>query len=163
MDSKLELKLKEKYPKILEEMYSDPIHSCMAFGIETDNGFYNLIDILLFNIQNYCNNISSENRKVSVIATQIKSKFATLRFYFDMVCSCNNIENNYDVTDEEYGIVCDMIHFAESMSEVTCEKCGNVGTTYTIGWHKTLCKQHAIESYGEEKVENYLMQLNKKN
>jgi hypothetical protein len=78
---------------------------------------------------------------------QIKEKFSTLRFYLDV-----GKESDYDIAS-----------YAESMSEVTCEKCGNVGTTYTIGWHKTLCKEHAIERYGEEKVENYLMQLNKKN
>jgi hypothetical protein len=38
------------------------------------------------------------------------------------------------------------------MSEVTCEICGNVGKTYRTRWHKTLCKEHAIERYGENVV-----------
>jgi hypothetical protein len=70
---------------------------------------------------------------------QIKEKFGTLRFYID---------NGNEVSNA-------IVHYAELMSEVTCERCGNVGKTYHMGWHKTLCKQHAIERYGEEKVEKY--------
>jgi hypothetical protein len=70
---------------------------------------------------------------------QIKEKFGTLRFYID---------NGNKVAFAIVG-------YAEDMSETTCEKCGNVGKTYTIGWHKTLCEQHAIERYGEEEVKNY--------
>jgi hypothetical protein len=153
MNPELELKLKNKYPEILKDMYSDPMYSCMAFGIETDDGFYNLIDNLLSNIQNYCISISSEKRKISVIAEQIKSKYATLRFYFRMKClNSSNPNDLCEVSDEEFKAICDMIAYSKHMSETTCEKCGNVGRTYTIGWHKTLCKEHAIQNYGEEKV-----------
>lgn len=70
---------------------------------------------------------------------QIKEKFGTLRFY---------IENGNETAFAIAG-------YAEHMSETTCEKCGNVGKTYTIGWHKTLCKEHAIKRYGEEAVNNH--------
>jgi hypothetical protein len=70
---------------------------------------------------------------------QVKEKFGTLRFYIDNGNRVSNAIANY----------------AEAMSEVTCEKCGNAGITYETGWHKTLCKQHAIERYGEETVSKY--------
>jgi hypothetical protein len=70
---------------------------------------------------------------------QVKEKFGTLRFYIDYG---NEVSNA-------------IVNYAELMSEVTCEKCGSAGITYQTGWHKTLCKQHAIEKYGEETVSKY--------
>jgi hypothetical protein len=68
---------------------------------------------------------------------QIKEKFGGLRMYFDG----GVYEKILAITD-----------FAERMSEVTCEVCGNVGKTYRTRWHKTLCKEHAIERYCEDVV-----------
>jgi hypothetical protein len=64
-----------------------------------------------------------------VVATQIKEKFGTLRFYYD---------GGDDYVD---GIV----RMAESMSSVTCETCGNPGTQTYGGWIKTLCDKHREE------------------
>lgn len=61
-----------------------------------------------------------------VVATQVKEKFGTLRFYY----------NGGD--DVVHGIV----SMAESMSAVTCERCGNPGKLSTGGWIKALCKKH---------------------
>ena len=44
MNKELELKLVEKYPKILKEYGGDPKQTCMAFGIETSgDGWYNFL------------------------------------------------------------------------------------------------------------------------
>lgn len=64
-----------------------------------------------------------------VIASQVKEKFGTLRFYYyggdDY---CRGLEN-----------------MAESMSAVTCEDCGNTGKHLAQGWYRTLCETHALE------------------
>lgn len=70
---------------------------------------------------------------------QIKEKFGTLRLYY---------EGSGEVARR-------VTTFAELMSEVTCEKCGNLGKHYHIGWNQTLCEEHAIERYGKEAVEEY--------
>ena len=70
---------------------------------------------------------------------QIKEKFGTLRIYVD----------NFS---EKYSTVID---YAEQMSEVTCEECGNAGKTYEMDWFKTLCKEHAIKRYGQDKIQKY--------
>lgn len=62
-----------------------------------------------------------------VIAVQVKEKFGTLRFY-------------YAGGDE---VVRGMVSMAESMSAVTCEVCGNAGSTRGSGWLTTLCDEHA--------------------
>ena len=61
-----------------------------------------------------------------VVAIQVKEKFGTLRFYY---------EGGDDV-------VAGMVRMAESMSEVTCEECGNSGTQEGAGWIRTTCQEH---------------------
>jgi hypothetical protein len=69
-----------------------------------------------------------------VIATQIKEKFGTLRFYYwggdDY---CRGVES-----------------MAESMSAVTCEVCGSPGKLRNGGWVQTLCDEHAKETRYED-------------
>lgn len=70
--------------------------------------------------------LDEEELKVP-IASQIKEKFGTLRFYVN------------GATSEHWNY----ISFAESMSGSICEDCGAPGKTYTNGWHRTLCDIHA--------------------
>ena len=62
-----------------------------------------------------------------VVAVQVKEKFGTLRFYYS--------------GGNEY--VSGLVAMAESMSGVTCERCGTPGRLQGRGWIKTLCEQHA--------------------
>jgi hypothetical protein len=70
-----------------------------------------------------------EIRKVvpQVVASQVKEKYGTLRFY-------------YSGGDD---VVNGMVRMADSMSGVTCEECGNPGKSYGGGWITTLCPDHA--------------------
>lgn len=65
-----------------------------------------------------------------VIASQVKEKFGTLRFYY------------YGGDDYCRGVE----SMAESMSAVTCEVCGNTGKLRAQGWYRTLCDVHALET-----------------
>jgi hypothetical protein len=64
-----------------------------------------------------------------VIATQIKEKFGTLRFYYH--------------GGDEY--IEGIVRMAESMSATTCEVCGAHGKQRGGGWIRTLCDKHAQE------------------
>ena len=64
-----------------------------------------------------------------VVATQVKEKYGTLRFY-------------YNGGDD---MISGMERMAEAMSAVTCEVCGAPGKTLGGGWIRTLCRQHALE------------------
>lgn len=68
-------------------------------------------------------------RKMNVVATQVKEKYGTLRFYV------------YGA--DEY--IDGMIHMAEGISARTCETCGNPGKIRDGGWIRTLCDEHAEE------------------
>jgi len=65
----------------------------------------------------------------SPVATQVKEKYGTLRFYY---------EGGDDFIDG-------LSQMAEAMSAVTCEVCGSPGKTLGGGWIRTLCKTHAEE------------------
>ena len=64
-----------------------------------------------------------------VVATQVKEKYGTLRFY-------------YDGGDER---ISGMVTLAEAMSAVTCERCGAPGESRHSGWVQTLCETHFQE------------------
>jgi hypothetical protein len=71
-----------------------------------------------------------------VVATQVKEKYGTLRFYY---------AGGDDMIDG-------MVSMAEAMSERTCETCGAPGKLRTDGWLKTLCDHHAEEQGYEDYV-----------
>lgn len=75
---------------------------------------------------------TAEYRKVGtavpqVVATQVKEKFGTLRFY-------------YDGGD---AFIAGLVSMATSMTAVTCEECGVPGLQRGGGWIRTLCDEHA--------------------
>jgi hypothetical protein len=60
------------------------------------------------------------------VASQVKEKFGTLRFYV------------WAATDKHYNY----ITFAESMSARTCETCGKPGKLHSRGWYYVACEEH---------------------
>ena len=161
-------KIVEKYP-LLFQSDTDTQTPFKLFGFECNEGWYDIIE-------NMCRCMYSEHRSAKYMLdhtldrlaqfpgredllelqeqytkalnkaikrlpkiAQIKEKFGTLRVYLDGGCGT------------AHGIA----EMAEAMSEVTCEICGNKGHTYTMGWHKTLCYEHAIERYTKDAVDEY--------
>ena len=61
-----------------------------------------------------------------VVVGQVKEKFGSLRFYYS--------------GGDEY--INGLVSFAEGMTEVTCEECGNPGRNSTGGWLRVRCVDH---------------------
>lgn len=72
-----------------------------------------------------------------VVATQVKEKFGTLRFYYE--------------GGDDY--VRGLVSMAESMSAVTCEVCGDAGRLRGRGWLYTACDEHTKEQDKNENIE----------
>ena len=89
-------------------------------GLECGDGWFKII-------WNLCHEIQSLNPSPEFEVTQVKEKFATLRF-----CINNGIQDIYDAIDR-----------AEHLSAVTCEECGADGRCRGGGWLRTLCDLHA--------------------
>jgi hypothetical protein len=135
MKTELELELVKKYPKILRDYKGDKTETCMAWGIECDDGWYNLLDKCMEKLQYFCDLCFYKSGvEVQVVANQIKEKFGTLAFYTS-VYSGDNIQNN---------IIDDIINEAESKSAYTCEVTGeHAEICKKGGWYKTLCYEQA--------------------
>jgi len=134
MNEKLELQLVKKYPKILKDYKGDMMQTCMAWGMECDDGWYDLLDKCMEKLQYFCDICSSNDREVQVVATQIKEKFGTLSFY-NSAYGSNNIESS---------IIDDIITEAEIRSAHTCEVTGKEGTVCKRGgWYRTLSYEQA--------------------
>lgn len=104
--------LKTVYPKIFSEKYG---------GFAVDDGWFNIINQMCQLMQSHID--WSKGECPQVIARQVKEKFGTLRFY-------------YDGGDEYCHGVSAM---AESMTGVTCEKCGDIGEPRNTGWVHVYC------------------------
>jgi hypothetical protein len=124
------------FPKMFVNRYKPMTETTMCWGFECGNGWYNIINQLCANIQHH---IDWRNRKnelnpnqpivPQVTVDQVKEKFGTLRFYY--------------TGGDDY--IDGLVSMAESMSGVTCEECGNPGSTLGRGWLTTLCEKHAEE------------------
>ena len=130
MKEELDKQLCEKYPKIFVNREKDMTESCMYWGLSVGDGWYDLIDTLCRNIQNYIDHNSTETNPIpQLVAEQVKEKFGTLRFY----------------TSGGDRLIDGMIWFAESMSGRICETCGKPALLRQNGWIVTLCDEHQAE------------------
>jgi hypothetical protein len=125
MDDKLQNKLFKNYPKIFKQV-NDPItETCMCWGIDTENGWYWLINELCSSIQSYID--ANQHLEIQQVeAVQVKQKYGSLRFYYS--------GGNDDING--------MVMFAEKLSYSICENCGSKrGIKHTRGWILTLCSR----------------------
>jgi hypothetical protein len=131
MEQELQDKLFEKYPYIFSNKDKSIQESCMAWGIEHGDGWYDIISSLCGAIDQHERNIEERkkyNPELSinyerVKFDQVKEKFGGLRVYFS--------------GGDDY--VRGLVSFAEDISYTVCEVCGQKGSPNKSGWISTLC------------------------
>ena len=132
MKQELDEYLCKVYPKMMVNRNKDMKETCMCWGFECGDGWFQILNQLMGNIQHH---IDWKNRKEEVVPQvtldQVKEKFGTLRFYY--------------TGGDDY--IRGMVTMAESMSGVTCETCGKPGTQTSGGWIKTVCVEHGGEDF----------------
>ena len=149
MRQELDKLLCEKYPKMMVNRNKNMQETCMCWGFECGDGWFNILNQLMSNIQHHIdwNNQNFEKgykqykQVTQVTLDQVKEKFGTLRFY-------------YTGGDDE---ISGMVRMAESMSGVTCEECGNPGESRGGGWVHTYCTPCEIkrEEASKKAAEEY--------
>jgi len=132
MNLENEKTLISRYPLCWESFGADSAGLVEMFGMECDNGWFDLLDRLMARI-----NTHLEEKYAAVgrdeypfRVGQIKEKYGTLRFYV------------FGADDAIYR----MIHEAEMESGKICEQCGKPGFLHTTRggyWLKTLCSECA--------------------
>ena len=149
MKPELQDKLFDKYPQLFVNKDKSIMESCMGWGIDCDDGWYDILSSLCWMIkQHEDNNLSQQEWKnkqnndfekdlgVSLIGKeteyppvkfdQIKEKFGGLRVYFS--------------GGDEY--IEGLVSMTEAISYKLCEVCGNKGEANKQGWISTLCQAH---------------------
>lgn len=115
MKEELEYQIFDKFHKLFKNRLNEKI-SCLYYGIETGDGWYNL----LFDSLSKIINIAPDNFEI----VQIKEKFGRLTIYSD---------NSTEQID-------DIISKAEKASQSICEICGAPGKLSKGNWILTLCE-----------------------
>ena len=163
MTTELELKLVEKYPAILRDYRGDKMKTCMHWGMECGDGWYDLLDDLLHKLD-----FISKHSGVQVVANQIKEKFGTLRFYYSTIkkddLNADSIikstllgplrfyysaikKGEFNVDPIVDKIIDDIVSCAERKSAYTCEETGKRGALCSRGgWLITLSKEEAFKN-----------------
>ena len=169
MDERLQKKLVGRYPHIFKDYRGDMRYTCMAWGFECGDGWFELLN-------NMCHDIVElgQNKNIQVIAHQVKEKFGGLRFYYGVESDYTilnrldtkirnlmfsrklgipywkivNFRRKFYKTAEEK--ISDRISQAEDESYETCESCGKPGKTRGGGWVYTACES-CHEKYEEGK------------
>lgn len=118
MNKALEKKLIDEFPGFFKDIYGDPMKTCMAFGCEHGDGWFDLI-------YETCKKIKALDKEGKFYFLQVKEKFGGLRLY----CAGGSTEI-YKITSE-----------AEDESYKVCEHCGSREDVTSEGsWIVTLCK-----------------------
>jgi len=150
MREELDKLLCEKYPKMMVNRNKGMQETCMCWGFECGDGWFEILNQLMGNIQHH---IDWKNKKEEVVPQvtldQVKEKFGTLRFYY--------------TGGDDY--IRGLVSMAESMSGVTCEGCGAQAKTNWPkaenggigGWVRTICApcEEARELAHKKAMEEY--------
>ena len=180
MKAELEEKIFNKYPKIFGDRTKPMTETCMCWGLDVGDGWYDLIDILCESLTyTYTTSIEVDEEDgkrlgikpyksevgdsyyftvepPQVIATQVKEKYGTLRFYYRFeldekiiyLLETKKYPDLEKVNDRFYNFIDGVVHFAEIASGRTCESTGQSGELHASGgtrsgWLKTLNKEFA--------------------
>ena len=135
MKIELEEQLYIKYPELFIQKTLPITQSAMGFGIETGDGWFNLID-------QCCNKLSliSKCTGISISFSQVKEKYGTLRLYMRVIFPTVSV-----YSDEQLATFMDIIDMIEEYAEIQsghiCEECGEMGQIdYTAGWLSCSCE-----------------------
>jgi len=141
MREDLDKKLCETFPILYSGRKLPMTQTAMCWGFEHDDGWFDIIWDLSEKLESI-NNTKLKDNNIKIVASQVKEKFGTLRFYVNGTTP--------DVSDEVYKLIDE----AETASEKTCERCGKEGKLCGKGWVSTKCK----ECQTEEKLPDVVLE-----
>jgi len=131
MKKELQDKIYALYPELYREKDLPMSQTCMCWGLDCGEGWFNLLKTLTLGIKAVDSHYGTET-----VAKQVKEKFGTLRFYFGVRHDDNEISTLVD------DIISQMVDGAEVESGNTCEVCGEFGQVENHhGWYMSRCSK----------------------
>ena len=131
MRKELDDKLVQTFPNLYTDRYADKKVSCMYWGFECYDGWFQIIWDLSEKLEKEIIKFRERHHPEAEFprASQVKEKFGSLSFY---------MANRQLMNDKMH----DAIFEAEDRSAKTCELCGKAGKIITTdtGWRKCKCE-----------------------
>lgn len=139
MDKELQDTLFEKYDHLFRNRKLPRHQTCMCWGIDTGNGWYEIMEELCSKIQKY----ADETNNTDLAFEQVKEKFGFLRVYV----AGNSFPN--ETVDR-------FIAEAEAASAKTCEVTGKEGKIRRdLPWQRVLCEEEYQKTKEEAKKRGF--------
>jgi hypothetical protein len=138
MDAELQNQLYEKYPDLFSNRTKSRMESCMCWGCEVGNGWYELLSSVCWRIFQHEKNIKDTKRILADQPEKIKAELKYFPVKFDQVKEKYGGLRIYFTGGDDY--VDGIISMAEEYSYKVCEVCGNAGKPNKGGWITTLCE-----------------------
>lgn len=142
MTPKLENKIYKKFPKLYRQAKLSEMQTCMCWGFQCGDGWYQLLYNLSQKISDHVELNHDEFAEYYPEVSQVKSKYGMLRF-------------NVDGADDE---IHKMIDKAEKLADITCEDCGKEydGKMKNYGsWVYNMCDE-CFDKFNKQREEDYL-------
>ena len=155
MNGALQDSLYSRYPKIFAQKDLDMTQTAMCWGISCGDGWFNIVDNLCLEIQNYIDEpIENLERYERYLQASIEAdEQGDIKYWTKQIENMKSISRpqvQAIQVKEKYGtlrfylnktdeVIDRIVSFAESMSECTCEKCGSPATQNKSGWITTEC------------------------
>jgi len=130
MKQGLQEQIYKKYDYMFRDKSLPTTQTCMCWGIDTGDGWYELIKNLCKDISRILDMYPDLRQEFKVV--QVKEKYGTLRFYASTTSD----------------LIFDLIGWYEDKSATVCENCGNKGKLRGGGWLRTLCDKCENKRHG---------------
>ena len=138
MNSELENQLYEKYPQLFVNKDKTPMQSPMCFGIETGEGWYEIVSSLCWMIKQHEDSIIWQTKWTQQTDPEYKSNYFPVKF--DQIKEKYGGLRVYFSGGDQY--VEGLVSMAEAMSYHICDVCGNKGEANKGGWISVRCEAH---------------------
>lgn len=134
MNNELQNKLFELAPILYQEKDLDVESTCMCWGFECPDTWFELLSELTIQLEKINNTYKD---KFEIIAHQVKEKYGYLHFYYSVKYIDDSFINTID--DEILTQIDALISDAELKSRKICCECGQPATKISKGWIMYYC------------------------
>lgn len=154
----------DRFPILFQKKGLSMTQTCMCWGIECPIGWWHVLDQLCTHLE-FHNIEFSRSHGVAVVAEQVKEKFGSLRFYFDVVDvdQDGRMVSHEEKSSEHYvnpllpdaqrqivvehlmAVANQLVEEAEHLTLWTCQDCGTPldekNRVQTSGWVSYICRE----------------------
>ena len=144
MLEELENKIYEIAPILYKQKDLDETVTCMCWGFECPDSWFDLLKELTIELETSINN--KYKGKYECVAQQVKEKYGSLRFYGEIKILIENpTKDDLSLSKKLYEQFQELVDKAEYKSEKICCECGKPATKTSSGWIAHFCDECATK------------------